>query len=316
MASDSPSEHGACPSSPLEFSVVVTCYNEALCIDEFHARLSQTMKQLGRSHEIIFVDDGSGDDTFAHFNAFFDKDPSVSAIIRLAFNAGQEAAITAGYEYAQGRHAIVIDSDLQFDPEEIPLLVAEYDKGFDLVSGWRKNRKDPFIRRYGSAILGKVIRFFSPNALRDTGCNFKIINLEIVHSFRVGPFRPIRPLLMLNSVSRASEVPVTHHPRTKGKSGWTPHRLAVRFFDAILDHGRQKIFLAAALFLPLLGAIAILADIRALLAAVCAYALLTITAVFNCVHAAMYGPPGYVVSDVRLRGCDGREMERKRSWRP
>ena len=129
-----------------EFSVLITCYFEERSIEEFHARLSEAMRALGRSYEIIFVNDGSTDRTFEKLSGIFDRDPSVSAILDMFRNAGQLAAITAALCESRGRALLLMDSDLQLAPEEIPLLVAEYDKGFDVVSGARVNRKDSWLR--------------------------------------------------------------------------------------------------------------------------------------------------------------------------
>ena len=143
-----PAAAGASVWEP-EFSVIVACFNEEESIPEFGSRLSAAMDGLGRPYEIIYVNDGSRDGTFRALERLFEKDERVSAVIDLFNNSGQEAAITAGFELARGNKYILIDSDLQLEPEEIPLLVAEHDKGYDIVNGHRWRRKDPLPRSPG-----------------------------------------------------------------------------------------------------------------------------------------------------------------------
>ncbi len=122
------------PEPEVELSVVISCYFEELTVDEFHARLSAVLESLGRSYEIIFVNDGSSDDTFGHLEAISEKDPKVTAIVDLMKNAGQSNAKTPGVMLARGRGVVMIDSDLQLDPEDLPYLVVMWDDCYDLVS--------------------------------------------------------------------------------------------------------------------------------------------------------------------------------------
>src|SRR5580704_11782254 len=132
--------------SDIEFSILITCYFEENSIDEFYQRLSSTLESLNRSYEIIFVNDGGRDGTWEKLKAIFAKDPHVHAIVDLFKNSGQQAAQTAALNESRGRALVYIDSDLQLAPEELPTLVAQYDRGFDLVTGYRKNRKDSLFR--------------------------------------------------------------------------------------------------------------------------------------------------------------------------
>jgi glycosyltransferase involved in cell wall biosynthesis len=138
--------HQAAPILKPEISAVITCYFEEVSIEEFHARLSSTLKSTGRAYEIIFVNDGSTDATFDKLKTIFNIDPRVTVIMDLFRNSGQAAAITAGLERARGDIILLMDSDLQLSPEELPLLLTEYDKGADIVTGYRKNRKDSLRR--------------------------------------------------------------------------------------------------------------------------------------------------------------------------
>ena len=145
------------PESP-EFSVIITCYYEEKSIEEFYTRLSGTLESTGRSYEIVFVNDGSTDKTFDRLQSIFDKDPHVRVIMDLFSNAGQGCAITAGITEARGRHFVFMDSDLQLDPEDFPLLLAEFDKGADIVTGWRKERHDSLSRVIPSKLANVIMR--------------------------------------------------------------------------------------------------------------------------------------------------------------
>jgi len=217
-----------------EFSVIITCYYEERSIDEFHERLSKALESLGRTYEIIFVNDGSTDKTFEHLKRIFEKDPHVTVVANLFKNAGQAAAMTAGFTHARGRHFVFMDSDLQLDPGELPLLVAKYDEGYDVVSGRRKNRKDSLSRVIPSKIANKIMRKVSKSDLTDFGCTFKIFDARLIRAFEYGPFKPWRPAYVIAQAQRCVEVPVTHYPRRYGKSGWTFRRLFAYNMDNLV----------------------------------------------------------------------------------
>jgi len=229
MTTDEQETSSKSPAVP-EFSVILSCYNEENNIDEFHARLSKTMESMGRSYEMIFVNDASTDRTFAKLESIFEKDEHVT-VIDLFTNCGQPAAMTAGFTHARGEKFVFIDCDLQLDPEEVPMLVEEYDKGYDLVSGYRKKRKDRLSRVVFSIILNLILRKACRVKLRDFGCNFNIVNGRIFRGGEYGAFKPFRPIYVVSSVQRYSEVPVSHHPPKYGKSGWSFPRLAIYAMD-------------------------------------------------------------------------------------
>lgn len=204
-----------------EISAVITCYFEESSINEFYSRLSSTLKSTGRSYEIIFVNDGSNDGTFRILKEIYDADGSVAAVIDLFRNSGQAAAITSGLEYARGDIILLMDSDLQLSPEDLPLLLAEYDKGNDIVAGYRENRKDHIRRIIPSKIANIIMRKVAKHNLRDFGCTFKLVNSKLVKAFDFGPCNPIQISCVISKASLVSEVPVNHHPRKYGKSGWT-----------------------------------------------------------------------------------------------
>lgn len=207
------------------FSVIITCYYEEKSIMEFYKRLSDTLKTLNTSYEIIFVNDGSTDKTFELLKEIFNKDKKVTKVINFFKNAGQGAAITAGITHARGKHFILIDSDLQLSPEELPLLVKEFDKGYDVVNGYRKDRKDSIHRILPSKIANFIMRKLSKSNLTDFGCTFKIYHGELIRAFNLSPLKLFNPVYVMAQAQKYYEIPVSHFPRKYGKSGWTFKKL-------------------------------------------------------------------------------------------
>jgi len=222
-----------------EFSVVIACYNEEQSIEEFHARLSATLERLGRTSEIVFVNDGSTDATYLKLEHIFECDPRVAVIIDLFNNSGQQAAITAGIVHTRGDKLVLLDSDLQLDPEELPLLVAESDNGYDAVGACRQNRDDPLSRLVASSVLNRIMRWAIGFPFRDLGCTFRVFDARLVRAFELGPHRVFQLCHTFRRVKRYTEVPVTHHPRKFGRSGWTPWNLLILLVDNLLGFFRR-----------------------------------------------------------------------------
>lgn len=220
--------------SDIEFSVCIACYYEEKSIDEFYGRLSTTLQSLNRSYEIIFVNDGSLDGTWEKLKAIFARDPRVHAVLDLFKNSGQQAAATAALNESRGKALVFIDSDLQLAPEELPRLVVEYDRGFDLVTGYRENRKDSLFRIVPSKLANMIMRRASHSNLRDFGCTFKIFNAVLVRAFNAGPLNLLNSVEMISKIDRIAEVPVTHYPRRYGKSGWTFTKLMKYNMDNVV----------------------------------------------------------------------------------
>ena len=221
-------------SSEPDFSIVTTCYQEEQSIDEFYSRLRKAAESLGRPYEMVMVNDGSTDRTFARLKSFYDTDPNVTTVIDLYRNAGQVNAMTAGLTHTRGKAIVFIDSDLQLDPEELPLLVEEFDKGYDIVSGYRKNRRDPLLRRIPSMLANVVMRRVARHKLRDFGCTFKIYDARLVRAFELGPFKPWVTAYIFARARSCKEIPITHHPRKYGKSGWTFRKLVSFYMDHLV----------------------------------------------------------------------------------
>ena len=232
-------------SSTPEFSIIISCFNEEDSIEEFHQRLSETLTTLDRSSEIIMVNDGSKDATWSKLKGLFEKDPRVTAVLDLFSNAGQQAAVTAGMAEARGAAWVLLDSDLQLEPGELPLLISEYDKGFDLVSGYRKNRRDSLLRIIPSKMANMIMRRASRSSLSDFGCTFKIYNARLLRAFNLGPLQVFNNVDAIAKTGRYTEVAVTHHPRKYGKSGWTFYKLWQYNMDNLMKLSQRPFQLLA-----------------------------------------------------------------------
>ncbi|MBT8364423.1 MAG: glycosyltransferase family 2 protein, partial [Deltaproteobacteria bacterium] len=219
----------------IDFSVIITCFFEEQSIDIFYERLSNTLKKLGRSYEIIFINDGSTDKTFEKLRRIFDSDNQVTAVIDLFKNTGQANAKTPGIMIAKGKAMVAIDSDLQLDPEELSRLVSVYDKGYDIVSGYRKKRKDTLFRKLPSKIANAIMRKASGTKLRDFGCTFKIYDMRLIHAFEFGPLKPWRSVPVIAQAARTADVPVSHHSRPFRQSGWTFRKLFAYNMDNLVN---------------------------------------------------------------------------------
>lgn len=226
---------------------------------EFYTRLSKTLQLLNTSYEIIFVNDGSQDNTFGILKTIFDLDRQVSGIFDLFKNVGQANAKTPAICLARGNAIVIIDSDLQIDPEELPLLVRKYREGFDVVSGYRKTRHDSFFRIFPSKMANIIMRKASGKRLKDFGCGFKIYNSKLVNAFGFNVFKPWRPVPVISMAGKIAEVPLSHHPRKYGKSGWTFKKLYTYNMDNIVNLSQRpfQILAGICLFFSILFALRI-----------------------------------------------------------
>jgi len=232
-------------------SVIITCLNEEASIELFHERLSSALVSLSRSYEIVLVNDGSSDNTWVKIKGLYDRDPHISVAIDLYKNAGQLAAMTAGIAHARGAALVFMDSDLQLDPEELPALVAKFDEGYDVVSGYRRDRKDSLLRTIPSKLANVIMRKVSKSNLRDFGCTFKIYDGRLVRAFEFGPFKPWRPAYVIARAQRVADIPVSHHPRAFGKSGWTFRKLFAYNMDYLVGLSTRPFQILAAVCLVL-----------------------------------------------------------------
>jgi glycosyltransferase involved in cell wall biosynthesis len=200
-----------------ELSIVIPVRNEAPNITPLYDELTTTLVRGGRSYEIIIIDDGSTDDTFDQLAALQSRDPHLR-IIRFRRNFGQTAAFAAGFAYARGRLVVTADGDLQNDPADIASMANAIDEGYDIVCGWRKDRKDTFVtRRVPSMLANKLISWATGVELHDYGCSLKVFRAEVVKPLRLyGEMHRFLPAIASQIGVRIKEVVVNHRARTAG----------------------------------------------------------------------------------------------------
>jgi glycosyltransferase involved in cell wall biosynthesis len=205
--------------SDVELSVVIPIRNEAPSLDELHRELTDTLTRWGRPYELIVVDDGSTDDSFETLARLQALDPRLR-VIRLRRNFGQTAAFAAGFDHARGRYIVTMDGDLQNDPADIPAMIAAIERGADIVCGWRKERKDPFIsRRVPSTVANAIISAVTGVHLHDYGCSLKIFRAEVVKPMRLyGEMHRFLPAIASEQTSNITEMGVNHRARRHGRS--------------------------------------------------------------------------------------------------
>jgi len=224
----------ATPETP-HFSIVVPCYNEMDSICEFHKRLIATIEKLNYRFEVIYVNDGSTDKTFDLLVDFQRDNPQLVTVIDLVQNVGQTNALTAGVQYAAGKHIIFLDCDLQVAPEDMPALLDVFNDSYDMIGGARHQRKDNILRIQLSRMGNAAIRRILGLPLFDFGSGMKILNGSFVRAFEPGPFHPINPGAMMLSLRRVAEVPIRHFERTSGKTRWTLRRF-IALYHNIFKH--------------------------------------------------------------------------------
>jgi glycosyltransferase involved in cell wall biosynthesis len=209
---------GAAAMPGPELSVVIPLHDEEANVEPLCEALVPSLDRLDRSWEVIFVDDGSRDDTYARLLRLAAADSRLK-IVKLRRNYGQTAALAAGFDYARGEIIVPMDGDLQNDPEDIALLLAKIGEGYDVVSGWRRDRKDNVVRRLPSRMANWLIGRVTGVRLHDYGCTLKAYRREIVEETRLyGEMHRFLPALAHQAGARIAEVPVRHHPRTAGRS--------------------------------------------------------------------------------------------------
>jgi glycosyltransferase involved in cell wall biosynthesis len=213
-------------------SILIPVFNEEKNILPLYEKLTAVLKQLQQGYEVIFIDDGSTDNTIDHLRLISKDDPSVKVISFLR-NYGQTAALSAGIDFSKGTIIIPMDGDLQNDPEDIPLLLQKIEEGYDVVSGWRKDRRDHFLtRRFPSIIANKIISFIGRVPLHDYGCTLKAYKRGILKNIRLyGEMHRFIPIYAKWVGARVSEIPVRHYPRRSGVSKYG----FMRVFKVILD---------------------------------------------------------------------------------
>ena len=215
-------------------SIVVPVYNEEDNVKPLYEKIRTVCEEVGKSFEVLFVDDGSNDRTFEVLSNLRDIEPHL-AVIRFQKNAGQTSAMAAGFEYAQGEIIISMDGDLQNDPADIPKLLEKLNEGYDLVCGWRKERHDKFwSRRVPSVIANWIIGIVTGVAIHDNGCSLKAYWSEMIKQVPLyGEMHRFIPAMSTVVGARISEIVVTHHPRQFGTSKYGLGRVWKVFLDIL-----------------------------------------------------------------------------------
>ncbi len=220
------------PRPAPEISLMVPLYNEEGNVVPLLDRIAEVMRSLGRTYEVVLVDDGSKDRTVALLKEAVATRPNL-CVVFFRRNSGQTAALAAAIEHSRGEILIPLDGDLQNDPGDIPALLAKLEEGFDVVSGWRKNRRDAFLTRtLPSKIANGLISFISGVKLHDYGCTLKAYRREVLKPVvLVGEMHRFIPILASWQGALVTEVVVNHHPRVSGKSKYG----LMRTFKVVLD---------------------------------------------------------------------------------
>jgi glycosyltransferase involved in cell wall biosynthesis len=197
---------------------VIPVYNEAENLADLHRELTASLQSLGQPYEILIVDDGSRDGTLERLLAVEAADPCVR-VLRLRRNFGQTAAFSAGFDHARGEVIVTSDGDLQNDPADIPALVAKLDEGYDMVCGWRRQRRDPVSKKIPSWFANRIISAATGVRLHDYGCSLKAIRAEVVKGLRLyGEMHRFIPAVASWMGVSLAEIPVNHRRRTRGRS--------------------------------------------------------------------------------------------------
>src|SRR6201998_1192102 len=221
--------------SSIRYSIVIPFYNEQENIPTLYMKITEVMDSIGEPYEMVFVDDGSKDNSYRVLSEIYEHDRRVN-VVRLRRNFGPTPAVKAGFDFARGEIVISMDGDLQHDPEEIPRFLEKIEEGYDLVSGWRYARRDhwllrQFPSRVGNWMMGKL----SGVELHDFGTTFKAYRREIIQEIQLyGELHRFIPALASSTGARITEVPITDLERKSGKSNYGIGRTIRVFLDLMI----------------------------------------------------------------------------------
>jgi len=248
----------------MNLSLIVPVYNEEANLPLLFDAIQRALKPVRKKWEVIFVDDGSTDKSLAVLNVLTKAHPKHVRVVVFRRNFGQTAAITAGIDHAQGEIIVLLDADMQNDPADIPRLLAKLDEGYDLVSGWRKDRKDNFLTRtLPSNMANWLISTVTGVHLHDYGCTLKAYHRDVLGGFRLyGEMHRFIPVFAHSVGARITEIPVSHHPRKFGRANYGLDRTVKVFLDLftvkfLLEYSHKpiRLFGGAGAALMLLGLI-------------------------------------------------------------
>jgi glycosyltransferase involved in cell wall biosynthesis len=230
------------PVAGLDLSVLIPVFNEVENVEPLHCELDAVLRPSSLRYELIFVDDGSTDGTGARLQAIQLRDSAHVRVVFLRRNCGQTAALSAALDLARGEILVPIDGDRQNDPADIPRLLAELEKGFDVVSGWRKDRHDDlFTRKVPSWLANRLVARVSGIPLHDFGCTLKAYRRRVLEGVRLyGEMHRFIPIFATWQGARVTELVVNHRPRTAGRTKYGLSRTFHVMLDLILIHYLQR----------------------------------------------------------------------------
>ena len=215
--------------APPRLSIVVPVRDEQDTVQKLAARIAGVVKG---DYELIFIDDGSTDDTWARLVEL--HRPGRVRLLRFRRNSGKTAALMAGFAVVRGETIVTLDGDLQDDPSDIPRFLAKLGEGYDLVTGWKKRRRDPVIKVISSRLFNFAVRRATGLQLHDINCGFKALRCKAARSLRIhGDMHRFIPVLVAAQGLRVTEIEVTHHPRRHGRSKYGIERMFRGFFDLV-----------------------------------------------------------------------------------
>ena len=226
-----------------DLSVVIPLFNEASNLPALHSQLLAALAALGRPFEVVYVNDGSRDDSERLLDDLARGDPRI-VVVHFRRNFGQTAAMSAGFDHSRGKILVPMDGDLQNDPADIAKLLAKIDEGHDVVSGWRRHRQDPLSKKIPSRIANAVISYVSGVPLHDYGCTLKAYRREMIEGVNLyGEMHRFIPIYASFRGARVTELEVNHHPRRAGKSNYGIERtikvlldlIVVKFFSSYVN---------------------------------------------------------------------------------
>jgi glycosyltransferase involved in cell wall biosynthesis len=219
----------------IRYSIVVPFFNEQENIPPLYMKLTEVMDSVGEPYELVFIDDGSRDNTFKVLSEIYEHDRRVN-LVRLRRNFGQTAALKAGFDYARGEVILSMDGDLQHDPEEIPRFLEKIEEGFDLVSGWRYQRHDHWLsRQIPSRVANWMMAKLSGVDLHDFGTTFKAYRREIIQEIQLyGELHRFIPALAATTGAQIAEIPIENLQRKNGKSNYGIGRTVRVFLDLMM----------------------------------------------------------------------------------
>jgi len=224
---------GGAPRERLDLSIVIPVLDEQETVVPLYHALVETCEGIGQTFEVIFVDDGSTDETFPRLAAAAEHDHRL-VVVQLRRNFGQTAAIAAGFDHARGDVIIPMDGDAQNDPRDIPRLLEKLDQGYDVVSGWRVDRQDGTLRRIPSHVANWLIGRVTGVRLHDYGCSLKAYRADLVKEMKLyGEMHRFLPALAHLVGARITEIPVQHHRRMHGRSKYGIRRTLKVVLDLI-----------------------------------------------------------------------------------